>query len=79
MDFTILLSLQKLLRYPTRIRVCLHKARNNGNNGNVAYVSLDLTFALICVANDNALQHRGEHLLRTYFSDSCKCVLRSQN
>lgn len=35
---------------------CIHTPRNNDNNGDVAYVLLDLTFALIYATGDNVLQ-----------------------
>lgn len=66
-------SLQKLLRYPEHLHTYLHTPRNNDNNGDVAYVSLDLTFTLIHATGDNVLQH-GRHLLHTYFNDLRKCA-----
>lgn len=69
----VVLSLQKLLRYPEHLHTYLHTSRNNDNNGDVAYVSLDLTFALIYATGDNILQH-GRHLLHTYFNDLRKCA-----
>jgi len=65
-------SLQKLLRYPEHLYTYLHTPRNNDNNGDVAYVSLDLTFALIYATGDNAFYSR--HLLHTYFNDLRKCA-----
>lgn len=53
-------------------------AKNNGNNGDVAYASLDLTLVLMHVTSDNVLQHC-RHLLRTHFNDLHKCAPRSKN
>lgn len=70
-EFTKIITLSSTL-------ACLHNPRNNDNNGDVAYVSLDLTFALMRATGDNVLQHC-KHLLHTYFNDLRKCALRSKN
>lgn len=52
--------------------------KNNDNNDDVVYASLDLTLVLMHVTSDNVLQHC-RHLLHTHFNDLHKCALRSKN